>query len=96
MPQLNRLTKLSNAIRQMARRHNVAKVYVFGSCARGEENAESDIDILVEPNDQASLFDFMNLQDDLENLLQSKVDLVSKRGLHPYIKDDILKEAIEL
>ena len=72
------------------------KVYVFGSCARKEETPESDVDVLVELNLGASLFDLMDLQDSLETLLQCKVDVVSKRGLNPYIKKQVLQEAIAL
>ena len=54
------------------------------------------MDVLVELNLGASLFDLMDLQDSLETLLQCKVDVVSKRGLNPYIKKQVLQEAIAL
>ena len=96
MCQLDRLRRLKAEIYQIARKHNASKVYVFGSCARKEETTESDVDVLVELNLGASLFDLMDLQDSLETLLQCKVDVVSKRGLNPYIKKQVLQEAIAL
>ena len=63
MCQLDRLRRLKTEIYQIARRHNASKVYVFGSCARKEETPESDVDVLVELNLGASLFDLMDLQD---------------------------------
>lgn len=96
MCQLDRLRRLKAEIYQIARKHNASKVYVFGSCARKEETSESDVDVLVELNLGASLFDLMDLQDSLETLLQCKVDVVSKRGLNPYIKKQVLQEAIAL
>ena len=96
MCQLDRLYNLKSQINEIVQRHNAEKVYVFGSCARKEETPESDIDLLVELKQGATLFDLMDIQDDLQTLLNCKVDVVSKRGLHPYIKDDVLREAVAL
>jgi predicted nucleotidyltransferase len=96
MCQLDRLYNLKSQINEIAQRHNVEKVYVFGSCARKEETPESDVDLLVELKPGATLFDLMDIQDDLQTLLNCKVDVISKRGLHPYIKDDVIREAVAL
>ena len=96
MCQLDRLYSLKSQINEIVQRHNAEKVYVFGSCARKEETPESDIDLLVELKQGATLFDLMDIQDDLQTLLNCKVDVVSKRGLHPYIKDDVIREAVAL
>jgi predicted nucleotidyltransferase len=96
MCQLDRHYNLKSQINEIAQRHNVEKVYVFGSCARKEETPESDVDLLVELKPGATLFDLMDIQDDLQTLLNCKVDVVSKRGLHPYIKDDVIREAVAL
>ena len=96
MCQLDRLYNLKSQINEIVQRHNAEKVYVFGSCARKEETPESDIDLLVELKQGATLFDLMDIQDDLQTLLNCKVDVVSKRGLHPYIKDDVIREAVAL
>ena len=80
----------------MAKRDIIHKVFVFGSCARKEENSASDIDFLMEFEHDASFRDNIEFEDDLEKLFQCKVDVVSKRGLHPLIEDDVLREAIEV
>lgn len=96
MCQLDRLTALKNKIHEIARRHNAEKVYVFGSCARKEETPESDIDLLVEFNPGSTLYDQVGLRDEMTELLKCKVDIVSKKGLHPYIEKIVLAEAVAL
>lgn len=83
-------------IYQIARKHKIGKVYVFGSCARGEETPDSDIDLMVEFIDGATLFDQMDMQNDMQDLLHCKVDVVSTRGLHPYIAKRIWADAVPL
>jgi len=68
----------------------------IGSVARGESGPESDLDILVEMEPSKSLLDHVALMQDLEDLLQRKVDVVSERALHWYIRDKVLAEAISL
>lgn len=69
----------------------VKKIGVFGSFARNEQSAESDIDILVEFYGPIG-WDFFDLQEYLENILQREVDLVTEKALKPQIKTTILKE----
>ena len=80
----------------IAARHGAHNVRVFGSVARGEEKAESDIDIFVEMESGMSLMDHVTLMQDLEDLLERKVDVVSDRALHWYIRDRVLAEATPL
>ena len=96
MCQLDRLQQLKDEILAIARKHNAERVYVFGSCARKEETPESDVDLLVDFNQNATLFDQVDIQDEMHSLLNCKVDVVSRRGLHPYIKRRVLAEAVEL
>ena len=66
----------------------------FGSYARGEENAESDLDVLVEFREGATLFNLTGLGNFLEEMLHCKVDVVSKRAVReeiaPYIYGDLI------
>lgn len=78
MCQLDRLQQLKSEIYQIAKRHNANKFYVFGSCARKEETAESDIDILASFGEGTSLFDHAGLEYDLSKLRGCKVDVVSE------------------
>jgi len=71
----------------------VLKAYLFGSYGRGEENENSDIDLLVELDyTQPIGLEFIQMQIDLQKLLSKKVDLVSARGLSKYVKPILDKE----
>lgn len=80
----------------IAAKHGAHNLRVFGSVARGEAGPESDLDILVEMEPGKSLLDHVALMHDLEDLLQRKVDVVSERALHWYIRDRVLAEATPL
>ena len=96
MCQHDRLQQMREKILLIARKHNAEKVYVFGSCARKEETPESDVDLLVDFNQNATLFDQVDIRDEMHSLLNCEVDVVSKRGLSPFIKHRVLAEAMEL
>lgn len=80
---------------ELCRRYEVRELSVFGSAVRGEMRPDSDIDLLVEfmPDAHVDLVDHAGLMLDLSHLLGRRVDLVSKRGLKPLIRDSILEEA---
>jgi predicted nucleotidyltransferase len=69
---------------------------LFGSAARGEQTPESDIDILVELDYEqgADYFRFLDMQEQLSQLLHKTVDLVSANGLSPFIKPYIDREKL--
>ncbi len=63
------------------------EVGIFGSFARNEEKPESDIDILIDfGTTRLTLFDLVHIGDELEEKLGRKVDLVTRRALHPFLK----------
>lgn len=76
--------------------HGAKNIRVFGSVVRGEDDEESDIDILVELEKGRSLLDHAALLIDLQQLLGRKVDVVTEKSLHWYIRDRILTEAREI
>jgi predicted nucleotidyltransferase len=79
--------------REILKRYRVKSISLFGSYVRNEQKEESDIDFLVDFQEGATLFDFVELQDSLSDLLAKKVNIVSRRGLSKYIGPYILKEA---
>lgn len=85
-----------DVILALAARHGARNVRVFGSVSRDEAGPQSDIDILVDLEPDRSLLDLGGLLMDLEELLGRKVDVVTEKGLHWYIRDKVLKEAVRL
>ncbi len=83
-------------ILRLAARHGATNVRVFGSVARGEAGPESDLDLLVDVGPVHSPWFPAGLMADLELLLGRRVDVVTERALHWYIRDRVLSEAIPL
>jgi len=84
------------AVLDLARRHGARQIRVYGSVARGDATRESDLDLLVEWEPDRSLLDVVALKQDLEDLLGVKVDIGSEQGLHWFIREDVLREAVPL
>lgn len=84
------------AILRLCAAYGARNPRVYGSVARGEADARSDVDLLVEMEPGRSLFDLGGLQFDLERLLERPVDLVTECGLRARIRDRVLREAIPL
>ena len=87
------LEKNRQAIRDATKRFNAANPRVFGSVARGEDRADSDLDILVDALPGTTLFDLGGLLEELQDILGVKVDLVTPGGLPDKIKARVLSEA---
>ncbi len=85
------IKKHRDEIRQL---FNAEIVGIFGSYARGEEKSDSDVDVLVNFNYDATLFDLVGLGDYLEERIGLPVDVVSMRALHPMMKSEVLKEMV--
>jgi uncharacterized protein len=90
------LTSRREEILSIAAKHGARNVRVFGSVARGEAGEESDIDLLVDVGPGRTPFFPGGLLVDLEELLGCKVDVATPEGLHWYVKDRVLKEAVPL
>ena len=94
---------LFNEVQQILRAHKknlsqfgVQALAIFGSTAKNEGRKDSDVDILIDFDSKKGLFVFLSLKDYLENLLHCKVDLVTKKGLHPALKKRIISEAKQI
>ncbi len=83
-------------ILRIAARHGARNVRIFGSVARGEGGPDSDVDLLVDVGPDRTPFFPGGLLADLEDLLGCKVEIVTEAGLHWYIRDRVLKEAVPL
>jgi len=84
------------AILTIARTHGAVGVRVFGSAVRGGAGPTSDIDILVDLEPGRSLLDLVAMKQDLEDLLDRKVDVLTEAAISPYIRERVLREAIAL
>jgi len=82
--------------KEICERYKVKEIGVFGSFARGEQRKSSDVDILVEFEETPDVFQLIDLEDYLKELLNTKVDLVRKRAIRPELKDVILKEVVNI
>jgi predicted nucleotidyltransferase len=77
----------------ICRRHDVARVRIFGSASRGEAGPDSDIDLLVDFAAPKGFFDVIRLEDELEAFFGRPVDVVTEPGLSPYLREPILTSA---
>ena len=78
------------------RQYGITRAGIFGSVVRGEATPESDVDILVELDAEASLLDFIGVKLDLEDVLERRVDLVQYDAIRPRLRDRILSEEVPL
>lgn len=85
---------LRQHLSEISREYSVSYLGIFGSYVRGEQEPESDLDILVEFEEAPSLFEYIRLEDYLSEILGVKVDLVMKSALKPAIGKHILGEVV--
>lgn len=83
-------------IRTLALAHGARAVSLFGSAARGEERAGSDVDFLVELEPGRNLIDLIGLENDLADALGVKVDVVTARSAKPRVLERALKDAVRI
>lgn len=88
------IKKIKPKIKNVLKKHGVARAGIFGSYARGEQKKNSDVDILVKFDD--SLLTLVGIEMELEKVLKKKVDLLTYGGIHPLLKKRILKEEVRI
>lgn len=74
--------------------YQIAQLGIFGSYARGEQTEKSDIDVLIDYEQAPTLFKLVELRDYLSNAMGMKVDVVTKNGLKPRIRERVLSEVV--
>jgi predicted nucleotidyltransferase len=84
------------AIREAAARHGADRVRVFGSFARGEARANSDLDLVVSFESGRTLLDLVALEREIQELVGRHVDIATEGSLPPLIRDRVLEEAVTL
>lgn len=80
-------------ILRLAAARNVCNVRVFGSVLHGDDDCDSDLDLLVDPLPGTSLFDLGGLQENLEELLHCSVDVLTPGDLPSGFRDQVIAEA---
>ena len=90
------LRERRNDILRVARAHGATRVRVIGSVARGEAGPGSDLDLLIDLEPGRSLLDVIAIKQDLEDLLGRDVDVVTEAAVSPYVREDVLREAVPL
>ncbi|MBX3576877.1 MAG: nucleotidyltransferase domain-containing protein [Rhizobiaceae bacterium] len=78
------------------RPRGVTHAAVFGSVARGEERADSDIDIAVELDDSKvlTIYDYVGVKHAVEDLFEGRADVVNRAGLKPYIRERVERDLV--
>lgn len=76
----------------ICRKNDVSMIGIFGSTARGEATASSDLDLLIKLSKPKSLLSLVKLERNLSEAIGQKVDLLTEGAISPYLKERILKE----
>ena len=96
MCMLDEIHAKRDEIYAIARKHKAERLWVFGSCARKEEGADSDVDLLVQFAPHTTAFDYIRLQDAIGGFLKRPTDIVDVAVLErePRFSREVLKERV--
>ena len=93
---MQQLEQYQELILPVLKRYFIKRAAIFGSFAKGNITANSDIDLLIEPEHNFTLFKMLQLEQEISQLINRKVDLVEYSALKPSIKNDVLRSAITI
>ncbi len=88
------IEEIKKIVTPIARKHRITRMYLFGSYARGEADADSDIDIRIDAANLRTLFEMGDLYADLEEALNKSLDLVTTESLRENINDPLTRKFI--
>lgn len=91
-----KFNEIKNKAKKFLEKEGVKRAGIFGSFARGEQKKSSDIDILIDIEDNVSLLKIIEMKLKLEKLLRKKVDLIEYSTIHPLIKKNALAEEVRI
>lgn len=93
MPELEEYQQL---ILPVLKRYFIKRAAFFGSLAKGTLNADSDVDLLIEAETGFTLFNMLNLEQEISDLIKRKVDVVEYAALKASIKNEVLQTAVPI
>lgn len=96
MEKQENIEKIKEASTPIMTKYGVKRAGVFGSFARGDYKAESDIDIVIEFDSGKTLFDLIRLRNELQNQLNRAVDIITYNSIHPFLREEIFKNQITI
>ena len=97
MSKEEKIKEISEKTNPVFNKYGIEYAGLFGSYARGEDRKESDVDILVRRGTKSlSLLDFVGMKNEISDILNKKVDLISEKAIVPYFKEHIFKDLISI
>jgi len=87
------LANRREAVAAIAARHGASNLRLFGSVVRGDERADSDVDLLIDMDPDRGWSDYLRLAEELERFIGRRIDLVIARSLSPHFRPFIEAEA---
>ena len=90
------IKKFRKDILRITANHGAHNIKVFGSLVHRTAKKNSDVDLLIKLDTGRSLLDIIAIKQDLEDLLDCDVDVVTENALSPYIREKVIKEAVDL
>ena len=85
------MDKIIDKLVSILKKHGAKKIEIFGSYARGEQKEKSDLDVIVEFEKRKSLLELVGIEQELEDALGIKVDLLTRASISPYLIERIEK-----
>lgn len=96
MTQKQMLQSIKSRVVPILKKHDVSRAGIFGSYARGKQNKQSDIDLLVEFKGEKTLIDLAAMELQLEQTIKKKFDVLTYNSINPLLKNIILSEEIKI